>query len=261
MKILVAMLALAPVITFAAATMTPFDGTWKAKLDATHFSKKPDVFDVTNGKYTCSSFVPAIAIKANGTDQAVTGHDYYDTVSVKVLNKNSLRIVRNKAVKVIYEGTNTVSADGNTLDHKFSDLSGPQEATGEFTFKRIAPGPAGSHAASGSWQYDKILAMSDSGATFKFVSFSHGLKMTSMTGQSYNARFDGKDVPLEGDPAQTTVSLQKIGPRDVEETDKRGGKTIDVYDINISADGKTMTYTDHDMVHQRTDVLTYEKQP
>jgi hypothetical protein len=57
------------------------------------------------------------------------------------------------------------------------------------------------------------------------------------------------------------VSLQKIGPRDVEETDKRGGKTIDVYDINISADGKTMTYTDHDMVHQRTDVLTYEKQP
>jgi hypothetical protein len=260
MKILFAVLALAPVIVLA-STPSPFDGTWKSKLDAAQFSRKPDTFTIVKGTYSCATCVPAIEVKANGKDQAVTGHDYYDTISVKVLNKASFKTVRKKAGKIAYEDAYEVSGDGSSLDLKFSDLSGTEPATGEILLKRIAPAPAGTHAASGSWQYDKIKAMSDNGATYKYTATPNGLTMNTMTGQSYEAKFDGKEVPIKGDPGQTIVSLQKIGPRDVEETYKRNGKVVDIADVTISTDGKTMTYVDHDMQHQRTDTYVLEKQP
>lgn len=265
MRTLLALLALAPVIALAvnppASNTTAFAGTWKTRLDDAHLSKKPDVFAIDKGRYSCTSCVPAIEVKANGTDQPVTGHDYYDTVAVKVLNHNSFQVVRKKAGKLIFESTYSVSADGNALDSKFSDQSGAQAVTGEVTFKRVAPAPAGAHAASGSWQAEKLVSMSDSGAVVKFASLPNGIKMTMASGQSYEAKFDGKEVPMQGDPAQTVVSVQMIGPRDIEETDKRNGKVVDIIDINISADGKTMTSTDHDMLHQRTDSFVLDKVP
>jgi hypothetical protein len=229
MKKLIAVLALAtPAIAFAvnppAINTSAFAGTWKTRLDAAQFSKKPDTFAIEKGKYSCASCVPVVEVKADGADQPVTGHDYYDTVAVKVLNRNSFKIVRKKGGKVMYESTETVAADGNTLDVKFSDQSGAQEATGEIAFKRTAPMPAGAHAASGSWQYEKLISMSDNGAIVKFASIPNGIKMSMATGQSYEAKFDGKEVPMQGDPGQTVVSVQMIGPRDIEETDKRNGK-------------------------------------
>jgi hypothetical protein len=259
---LTALIALVPVVSLGANAVlntASFDGTWKGRVDATQFSKKPDTFAIAKGLYTCSTCVPAIEVKANGTDQAVTGHDYYDTVSVKVLNRGSYRIVRKKAGKVIFDATYTLSADGNSLSDKFSDQSGAQEATGEIAFKRLTPPAAGAHASSGSWQYDKVISMSDNGVTVTYASIANGLKMTMATGWSYEAKFDGKDVLMQGDPGQTMVSLQKVGPRDIEETDKRNGKVVDIFEINISTDGKTMTSTDHDMLHQRTDTFVFDK--
>lgn len=265
MKILIALLALTPIMAYAAKApandTSAFAGTWKTRLDAAKLSKKPELSLIAKGVYSCSSCVPAVEVKANGIDQTVSGHDYYDTIAVKVLNHSSYKVVRKKAGKVVSESTFTVSADGNALDEKFSDQSGAQEATGEIAFKRVAPAPAGAHSASGSWQYDRLVAMSDSGLILKFAAIPNGIKMSLPTGQSYEARFDGKDVPMQGDPGQTVVSVQMIGPRDIEETDKRGGKVADIIDINISADGKTMTSTDHDMIHQRTDSFVLDKLP
>jgi hypothetical protein len=269
MKNLIATLAMAtaiaPVIALGvnapANNTAAFEGTWKGRLDATQFSKKPETFAIDKGTYTCATCVPVMEVKANGADQAVSGHDYYDTVSVKVLNHNAYHLVRKKAGKVIFDSTYTVSADGNTLNNKFSDQSGAQEATGEISLKRVAPAAAGAHATSGSWQYDKVISMSDNGVMVKYASVPNGIRMTLPTGQSYEAKFDGKDVPMQGDPGQTMVSVQMIGPRDIEETDKRGGKVVDIIDVNISANGKTMTSTDHDMVHQRTDAFVFDKLP
>jgi len=73
MKRLFALLLLAPALLFA---QSPFDGTWMTKLDTAQFPEKPDSYLLSKGRYECSSCVPKFNVKADGTDQKVTGHPY-----------------------------------------------------------------------------------------------------------------------------------------------------------------------------------------
>ncbi len=59
-------------------------------------------------------------------------------------------------------------------------------------------------------------------------------------GQSYDAKFDGKEYPVINDPGKTTVSLKKIDNSTVEETDHRQDKVVDEYRLTVSKDGKTI---------------------
>ena len=59
-------------------------------------------------------------------------------------------------------------------------------------------------------------------------------------GQSYNAKFDGKEYPVEGDPGHTVVTLKRIDDNTVVETDRRNGKIIDEIRLAAAKDGKTM---------------------
>jgi len=68
-------------------------------------------------KVACTSARPACQrtkIKADGTDQAVTGHPYYDTIAITVVNDHEIQDVRKKGGKVVSTATITVSSDGNT---------------------------------------------------------------------------------------------------------------------------------------------------
>src|ERR1700733_13599785 len=67
-----------PVAALAAGA---FDGTWKVSLAHVQLSKKPTVYALANGEFTCSSCAPAYTVKADGSDQKVTGHDF-DTIAV-----------------------------------------------------------------------------------------------------------------------------------------------------------------------------------
>ncbi len=79
-------------------------------------------------------------------------------------------------------------------------------------------------------------------------------------GQSYNAKFDGKEYPVEGDPGHTMVSLKRIDANTVVETDKRGGKVTDEIRIAAAKDGKTIELTDQDLIRGQTSTITLEKQ-
>lgn len=259
-KLFLAVLSLFPVISFAAGP-SPFDGTWKTQVDAMKMSQKPITVVIANGTYSCTTCVPPIEVKANGTDQAVTGHDYYDSISVTVLDDSTYRTVRKKAGKVMLDDKYAVSSDKNTLEFKFVDQTGTQPVTGDILMARVSPAPAGSHAASGSWRWDKVRSMSDNGMTMTLVSSADGIKLSVPTGQSYDAKFNGKPVLQEGDIGKTMVSIKKLGPREFEETDKRDGKTTDITKFKVSADGKTLTVTDHDVQRDRTDTYVMDKQP
>jgi hypothetical protein len=73
--------------------------------------------------------------------------------------------------------------------------------------------------------------------------------MSDQTGDSYSAKFDGKDYPYKGDPGITSVSLKRIDANTIEETDKRDGKPISVARFTVSPDGRTMTIHVHDILH------------
>jgi hypothetical protein len=79
-------------------------------------------------------------------------------------------------------------------------------------------------------------------------------------GQSYDAKFDGKEYPVTGDPGHTVVTLKRIDDNTVEETDRRNGKVTDEIRIAAAKDGKTIDVTDKDPVHGQTTTYTLEKQ-
>jgi hypothetical protein len=256
MRSAIAVLLLAPVAAWATSA---FDGTWKGRVDTVKQSGKPDVFAVADGMYSCSSCVPPVKIKADGTDQKVTGHDYYDTVAVKVVDARTIERTTKLNGKVVGTGKMTVSADGSTLTGKFADYTGEKEATASFTEKRVAAGPAGAHAVSGSWAHEKTTAANDALSVVSYEMTPDHFSMKA-NGQSYDAKFDGKEYPVQGDPGHTTVTLKRVDANTVVETDHRNGKITDHVRLAAAKDGKTIEMTDQDVLRGQTTTITLEKQ-
>jgi len=257
MRILVTAALLVPAIAFAGGSA--FDGTWKARLDSVKITGKPDVWQIAGGEYTCSSCVPALKVKADGAMHKVAGHAYYDELAVHVISPTSVEMTQKQAGKVGGSVTYTLSADGNTLTGKFVDHSGAQTVSGAFTATRVAAAAAGSHAFSGSWQQSGMGDLSDAGRTVAYESSGDHFHMQA-NGMRYDAKFDGKEYPVIGDPGHTRVTLRKIDDHTVEEIDHRQGKVADEIRLATSADGKSLTITDKDVLHDQTSTVTFDKQ-
>ena len=67
------------------------------------------------------------------------------------------------------------------------------------------------------------------------------IHLSSPSGESFDAKFDGKDYPIKGATGNYTVSLTKVNKRSIDITNKRDGKIVSVDHMMVSADGKTMT--------------------
>ncbi|HJZ63502.1 MAG TPA: hypothetical protein VKD70_04230 [Candidatus Acidoferrum sp.] len=245
------LLAAASLLPGVAMGQSPFDGTWKGDLGSAKFPEKPDVYVLKDGTYTCKTCAPPITVKADGTDQKVTGHPYLDMMNIKVVDGKTIEETDKKGGKVVATSKTWVSADGNTLLFEFSDSSATTGApvTGKGSETRVAKGPEGSHAISGSWKMAKMESLSDNGLTLTYKTEGDAITMTTPNGQSFTAKMDGTEAPYKGDPGITSVSIKKLGPNSMEETDKRDGKVITVAKITVSADGKTIKFAVDDKLH------------
>jgi hypothetical protein len=256
-KLLFAVVLLAPVTLLA---QSPFDGTWITKLDSAQFPQKPQTFTLNKGMYECATCVPKYAVKADGTDQKVTGHPYYDTLAARVVDASSIEIIQKKDGKTMYTQTHTVSPDGNTLTSKFTDQTETQPVTSAGTSTRVSKGPAGSHAVSGSWRLAKINDVSSNGLKVTYQSTPDGMKMSDLNGQSYDAKYDGKFVPVTGDPAHAMVSVKRISANTIEETYQVDGKITGVNRMTVAPDGKSINVEYTDKLQDTTTKFTMEKQ-
>lgn len=255
-KLAFVFILLLPLLVWA---QSPFDGTWKVNLGSAQFSEKPDVFVLQDGRYTCSTCMVKIDVAADGTAQKVPGAMGYDTLAVKQVSNKAVQLTRKKDGKVISEATDTVSADGNTLISEFKDYPAQgQPVTGKLVMARVSAGPAGAHAISGSWRTQKVENVSDAGLTMTFKGTADGLTMMTPTGESYDAKFDGKDYPVKGDRAGGTVSLKKVDDSSIEETYKVNGNTV--YVNQITAQGKTLKVTSKNVIRGTTENFTLNKQ-
>jgi hypothetical protein len=79
-------------------------------------------------------------------------------------------------------------------------------------------------------------------------------------GQSYNAKFDGKQYPVHNDPGKTMVTLKRLDDHTVMETDSRNGKVTDEIHLAAAKDGKTIEVTDNDVIHHQITTFTLDKQ-
>jgi hypothetical protein len=250
-------------IPTAAAAQSAFDGTWKIDMNNVNFPKKPDVFVLQNGTYECKTCVPPYTIKADGTDQSVSGHPYFDSAAITVVDDHKIQETDKKDGKVVATSTTTVSPDGNTLTFEFSDSSntnGGSPVTGKGESTRVAKGPEGSHAISGSWRAAKMESLSDNATVWGYKVNGKEITMTSMAGQSYTAKVNGPEAPMKGDPGVSSVIVKMKGNDTLVEIDKRGDKVIGVFKMTVAADGKTAKASFDDKLQNRTMEFDVSKQ-
>lgn len=245
-----------------ASAQSAFDGTWKVDLSTAQMPKKPDVYLLQDSMYHCKTCVPPIDIKADGQDQKVTGHPYFDTMSIKVVDDRTIEETDKKGGKVVATSRETVSSDGAMATVEFTDRSATNAdpVTGKVEITRVAKGPAGSHAISGSWRTTKLEGISDNGLMFTYKLDGDTLTMTSPTGQGYTAKLDGTDAPYKGDPGTSSISVKQMAKNTIEQTAKRDGKVISVARVTVAADGKSLTFAVDDKLHGTTSQFVAEKQ-
>ncbi len=214
-----------------ALAASPFDGTWKTDLAASKFSQKPDVYLLQAGSYACKTCTPPVTVPADGAFHAVAGHDYYDAVAVKVVSAGAVTTTLRKGGKTVATNEMTVSADGRTMtakSHRINIVTGAS-SDGAATSTRVAAAPAGAHAVSGSWQTASVDAVSDSGLTQTLKVDGDALTLSTPTGEGYTATFGGPPV-------------------------------VQVYDMTVAPDGRTMTMVVSDKRNGSTDTIVMTKQ-
>jgi hypothetical protein len=108
----------------------------------------------------------------------------------------------------------------------------------------------------GTWNMDAAKSKYSPGPapkslTLKFEATPGGIKFTgdgvSADGKPVHSMFlskyDGKDVPYEGNPDADTAAPMKIDDNSYSNTWKKGGKMTISAKVVVAADGKTMTIT------------------
>lgn len=223
-----------------AASAGSIDGTWKGDVSSVKFEQKPDEFLLQNGKYDCKSCTPPVSIAADGAYHQVANHPYYDEESVKVVDPNTVQLSTKLKGRETGRSTVAVSGDGKTLKIDWTDTSvaNAKANTGSYEETRVATGPAGSHAISGSWTPSKIARVNQEAITTTFKVDGDTLHMSSPTGVSYDAKLDGTPTPVKGDPAGATASVKKLADNSYQETDSAGGKAVNVTTFTLQSDGK-----------------------
>lgn len=246
-----------------AGAQSALTGTWKADLSHVDFPKKPDVYLLDKGMWECKTCTPAVSVKADGMDHAVSGHPYYDSVAVTVVGDHEIKETDKKGGKVVTTSDTKVSADGKTMMFSFvdsSDTNGGAPITGKGEETLVMKGPAGSHAVSGSWRMAKIENVSDNGNSVTYKVTGDSVTMTSPAGQSYTAKLDGTEAPMKGDPGVTSVRVKMVGKDVFEEMDYRDGKEIAEIKTTLGPDGKTAKVSFEDKLAMRTTNYSVMKQ-
>ena len=216
------------------------DGTWKADVATAKWDQKPDEYLIQGGKYDCKSCTPPVSVPADGAFHPVTGHPYYDQLSIKVVDDKTVQQATRLKGRDTGGSTMKVSADGNTLGIDFKDTSIPNApaTTGHVDETRVAAAPAGANAVSGSWKPSKAQNVNAEALTTTFKVDGDTFHMSSPNGISYDAKLDGPPVPIKGDPAGTSAAVKKLSDGSYQETDTRGGKVVSINTFTVGADGK-----------------------
>jgi hypothetical protein len=257
MKKLAVWLLLAPALVLAGSG---FDGTWKMRPETLKVTGIARRELIAGGFYSCANCMPPIErIKADGSDQKVSGHDDYDTLAVKVRDRRSVEMTYKRQGQLVQVDTRTLAADGRTLTGRYTDYSGASPASAAFTEKRVAAAPPGAHALSGSWLQTGLFEPNAAFASVSYQMTDDSFGMQS-NGRHYQAKFDGREYPMEGDPAGTTVNVRRLSPNAVLETDLRNGVVTRVIRLGVSADGAMLTVTDRDLKRATVSTLSFARE-
>ncbi|MEO8175396.1 MAG: hypothetical protein ABI626_01900 [Sphingomicrobium sp.] len=243
-----------------AATGGGIAGNWKADLASAKFEASPDVYLLKDGQYVCSSCKPPMTTPADGKFHAVADRPYYDSLAVTVVDPNTVKFERKKGDRDVGSSTWQVSSDGKTLNAEFVDKTAATPVTGKGTSTRVAAGPAGSHAVSGTWKANVLNSLSDEGLAFTYEVDGDTIRNKAGDGTGYEAKIGGPDVAVTGDQSGLMVAVTKPSDNTYLETFKRAGKVVGAATTTVGADGKLSTVYENKLQGSTTR-YTASKQP
>ena len=243
-----------------ALAASPFDGTWKIDVGTAQPPDKPNIFQLQNGTYSCTSCAAPFTIPADGAAHPIAGNPYVDSVAIRIVDARGIVETDSKAGKALFIYTMTVSADGQSMTTVLVDHSAVNgvPAGGTIFQARVKPAPTGAHAVSGEWRATRYEGFSGSALTMTLKLEGDRFSFSQPTGQSYTATLGGPAVPYTGDPGITTVSATRAGADTVVETDMRAGKII-ATNTMTTHDGRTLLDTFVDKLRGSTQSLSLIK--
>lgn len=260
--LLVASFSLALLLPACAFAESGFNGSWK--MDPSSMREtggKPMVISMKDGMYNDST-APPISIKADGEDHAISGHPEADTVALKVVNDHSLQRTDKKDGKTVWAGTFTVAADGKTATGEGTrTFDGSNSMTRTVVFDRVGNAPSGSNAASGSWRLSHMVSATGDAMTDSYQIDGDKVEYKNERGTSYTATLGGKTAPVmrDGKP-DGTVAVKSMGKNVMRETFANDGKVRLTSTMTLSADGNTLTTSNHSMKTGATTTWVSKKQ-
>jgi hypothetical protein len=237
------------------AASNPFAGKWKFNASKSKVTGTTDSIAAAGAnawKFTYGSY--SWTLKADGTDQPTP---FGNTVALKVVSPTTWQLTDKVKGKVTATETWVLADDGQSMTR----TSAGKRETGEaFTDVLKEKRTAGAKGFEGTWETAEfkgappevdIENASDTGLTI--VIPAEGLK--------FAATFDGKENPVEGPrvPPGMTVSAKLVSPRKVAATSKMKDKVLDTETWEVSADGKTFTYTELDAGETKPTVSVYDR--
>ena len=231
-KTLMVLLLLSP----ASFGQSPFDGTW---VTIPPLAQEPAVYLLAKGLFRCSGCMANMEVEADGNDHKVAETAYWDTLNAQMVNVHTVEIIAKKAGKTMLTEVDAISPDGSTLTQLVKDTTEAETVTIETSYRRIEKGPDGSHAISGSWRAQKTNR-SRNGSIIKYKCTADGFSAETPLGERFNAKFDGKDYPVEDDPGRTMVSAKLLGSDTVELVSKRNGEVVAIKRMSVSPGGKSI---------------------
>jgi hypothetical protein len=221
-------------LSSASFSQSPFDGTW---MTIPPLPQQPVVYLLAKGVFRCSGCMADMEVKADGYDQKVAETAYWDTLNVQMVDSHTVEIIAKKAGKTMLTEVDATSPGGSTLTQLVKDTTEAETVTIETSYRRIEKGPDGSQAISGSWRAQKT-SRSKNGSIVKYKCTADGFSAETPLGERFSAMFDGKDYPVEDDPARTMVSAKLLSPDTVELTSKRNGEVVAIKRMSVVPGGK-----------------------
>ncbi|HEY2118706.1 MAG TPA: hypothetical protein VGH37_05930 [Candidatus Acidoferrum sp.] len=225
--------------TGASFAQSPFDGTWIIQSDPSQLPQKPVEYVLANGMFRCSGCIANVEIKSDGRDYKIEETSYWDTASARIVDSHSVEVTVKKSGKTMFTEIDTVSADGNTLTQSLKDTTEAQTVTAEILFRRVNKGSASDHPISGSWRAYK-MNRSKNGSVIRYTCTADGFSAETPLGEKFDAKFDGKDYPIEDDPGHSVVSVKRVSPNEIEITTRRNEKVVGVLHLTASFDGNSI---------------------
>ena len=130
--------------------------------------------------------------------------------------------------------------------------------------------------SAGSWKLNiekskYIQGQAPKSTTLVYETAGEGIKVTvdqmpfdgPAVHYAYTANYDGKDVPVVGNPLADTSARTRVNATTTNLVNKKGGQVMSTVTLVDSADGKTLTITTtgKDAAGQKIDsVAVYDKQ-